>query len=181
MENKIESHTAKGRSAMLRFSSTIIGVAAASFAVSVHAQPTNEPLYDQVGQVISTYLTDFNDKRDAAAIAGLYTTDTVRVTPQGVASGREQVQTSYEGYFKLGFTHDDVSLDKVMPLGPSAIIAIGEYHTTGQGKNGPLDARGRWTTVWVRQGDAWRAILETIVANPPPTSAAPAASSAQQR
>lgn len=153
----------------------MVGLASPATAQSAH-----QSVRQEINRVISAYLADFS-KHDAAAIATLYTKDTVRVTPLGVSTGRHEVQERYQQLFKLGFNHDSVSLDKLLPVRRDAVIVIGEYHTTGKGKNGVLRANGHYAAVFVRRGRAWKVLPESVVPNAPKTSGTPKAASSPKR
>ena len=125
---------------------------------------------------VATYAEKFN-KQDFPGIAGLYTTDGVLVSPgaNAVKAGPQEIEQHYQNVSKSGINHLELTVDQVSPFGTDAAIAIGEYHYTGQGQNGPLKADGHWTGVDVREGGIWKIRLGTAVPNLPPAASSAAA------
>ncbi len=84
-----------------------------------------------------------------------------------VKSGAREIEQFYQGSFKAGINHDEITIDDVSPLGADTVIAMGEYRATGQGQNGAIKLEGHWTGVDVREGDTWKIRLLTAVPNAP--------------
>ncbi len=93
---------------------------------------------------------------DAAAMAGFYTEDGVVVTPDGWFSGRENIEKWYAYMFQRWHPTNSIRQnDQVTGVGNQA-WAIGRWWSTLQGQNGPVLARGFWSAIYVREGDAWK-------------------------
>lgn len=129
------------------------------------AQQVDQSTRQQIERKVAAE-AEYFEKHDAAGIAGLYTTGGVLVTQNAVKTGRHELEKHYIQLFKLGLNHEQARIEQVLPLGPNAVIVIGEYHVTGQGKNGPIKRGGHWTAVDVREGDIWKTRLTTAVPNP---------------
>jgi uncharacterized protein (TIGR02246 family) len=128
---------------------------------SASAQQVDQSMRQQIERFKATFAENYK-KHDAAGIARLYTRDGVLVTPGGVMTGQKEIEQHYAQLFILGI-NEKTTVNQFSPLGTNAAIAIGEYYATGQGKNGPIKAGGRWTAVYVREGGIWKARLVTAV------------------
>jgi uncharacterized protein (TIGR02246 family) len=140
--------------------------AAGSFATPVFAQQAD--LRQQIEQIVAAYTGNFN-KGDAAGVAGLYTKDGILVTPSAkiVKNGQQEITEHNQALMKLGYNHDEGTIDQVSPLGNDEAISVGEYHFTGQGQNGPIKSDGHWTALYVREGGQWKIRLLTALNDPP--------------
>jgi ketosteroid isomerase-like protein len=98
----------------------------------------------------------------------LCTADGVFVTPTGIASGRQEIETSYKKLFAQIAAKDFVSpVDQVQMLSGNTAIALG--HWTLQLPS----AQGYWTEVYELQGQDWNIRLHAHTITPPaapPTS-----------
>jgi uncharacterized protein (TIGR02246 family) len=153
---------------------------ATAFALSAFALQADQSTRQQIERVVATYADDFN-KHDAAGIAGHYTKDGMLVSPAAkiVKTGPQEIEQSYQGLFKMGMNHGQITVDQVFPLGTDSAIYLGEYHLTGEGQSGALKVDGHYTAVAVHESGTWKIRLATAFPNPPPapgsTAAAPTA------
>ena len=107
---------------------------------------------------LSGKLDDAYNNKDAEAVAALFTEDGVLVTPDGMVLGRQAIEKSYADTFQrlpiTGF------LSRQEPLQLSAIDnavwSVGEWLGTLQSETGPIIASGYWSSIYVREGDAWK-------------------------
>jgi ketosteroid isomerase-like protein len=120
----------------------------------------------QVVEKIASAYTDNINKQNPAGIAALYANGGMLVANMGPQADIAK----YEGAFKAGIDHDDITVDQVQPLGADALISSGEYHITGKSSSGaPTDIKGFWTGVDVREGGVWKIrMLAGIPKGPPP-------------
>ena len=96
------------------------------------------------------------DRLDAAAMAAFYTEDGVVVTPDGWFSGRENIEKWYAYMFQRWHPASSIRQnDQVTAVGNQA-WAVGRWWSTLQSRNGPVLARGFWSAIYVREGDAWK-------------------------
>jgi uncharacterized protein (TIGR02246 family) len=96
------------------------------------------------------------NRLDAAALAAFYTEDGVVVTPDGWFSGREAIEKWYEYTFQRWHPSNSVRQnDQVTGVGDQA-WAVGRWWSTLRSQNGPVLARGYWSAIYVREGDAWK-------------------------
>src|SRR5262249_30237495 len=134
-------------------------------AFSVPAVAADADLMQQVEKVGATFVENF-DKQNAAGIAALFATGGVHVTPVGPTT---DVANRYEGTFKAGFDHLEVTVDQVSPLGADLALGLGEYHMTRKNQSGkPLDVTGRWTAVYVLEGGTRKIRMLTALPKAPP-------------
>jgi uncharacterized protein (TIGR02246 family) len=93
---------------------------------------------------------------DAAAIAGFYSEDGMVVTPDGWFAGRENIEKWYAYMFRRWQPTNSIGqTEQVTAIGNQA-WAVGRWWSTLQGRNGPVLARGFWSAIYVREGDAWK-------------------------
>jgi uncharacterized protein (TIGR02246 family) len=96
------------------------------------------------------------NRLDAAAMAAFYTEDGVVVTPDGWFSGRENIEKWYAYMFQRWHPASSIRQnDQVTAVGNQA-WAVGRWWSTLQSQNGPVLARGFWSAIYVREGDAWK-------------------------
>jgi len=139
----------------------VVGIGSPSFAQS-NTRHDVEQLMEAYGGLF--------DKKDAAAVAALYTDDAVVVSPTSptmvVKTGRQEIQT-YLQYMLDHDYHIEGKVNSVAVLGDNAAIVLGEYHTIGiTGQGSPFDASGHWTALDVRDGNTWKIRLLTAVPTP---------------
>jgi ketosteroid isomerase-like protein len=133
-------------------------------ASSLPAAAAEKDLKQEMEKIASAYAESFN-KQDAAGIAALYATGGVHVNQAGPTT---DVAKRYEGAFKAGFNHNDLTVSQVWPLGNDAAISMGEYNLTGKNQSGaPIEAGGIWTAVDVREGGAWKIRMLSAIPKPP--------------
>lgn len=125
---------------------------------------SDQNLRAEVEKISALHVENFN-KQNPAGIAALYAKGAKLVNAAGVHTSAEE---NFQNAFKLGFNHQEVSVAEVTSVGADIAIGIGEYANSGQGQSGPLQVRGRWTAVYVRQDGAWKIRLLTAVPIPPP-------------
>jgi ketosteroid isomerase-like protein len=131
-------------------------------ALSVPAAAAD--LKQEVEKIGSAYAESFN-KQDAAAIAALYATGGVLVNQAGP---HPDIAEFYQGLFKTGFNHNEITVDQAWPLGTDTALALGEYRISGKNQNGePIEAAGRWTSVDVREGGNLKIRMLTAFPKPP--------------
>ena len=163
---------------------TLVGLAI-GFALPTFAQQTNTP-DPQLRQQIVALLEKFSEawnNNDAAALAALYTKDAVFCGGEGSGPhyGREAIEKHFAEGFKLfHFSNHIATADQYSPhaIGTAGneVWALGEWSMTIQSKNGgsPMQIKGHWGDIFVRDGNGWKARM--VVANnapPPPEPARP--------
>ena len=156
---------------------TLAGLAI-SFALPTFAQQTNTP-DPQLREQDVAFQKKFDEawnNNDAAALTALYTEDAVRVTPQGPIYGREAIQKQYVDLFqKIHFSNHLSTIDQNSPhsigTGGNEIWGNGQWSLTRQGQNGiPIEMKGYFSGILVREGDAWKIRLETWNVTPAPAA-----------
>jgi uncharacterized protein (TIGR02246 family) len=135
----------------------ISAIAAMGLATSASAQQVDQNTRQQIEKINAAFEEAYN-KQDAAGIAGAFAKDRVLIVVIGkhVYTGQQEIEQFYQGSFKAGFNHNEGVLKELTPFGADMVIAIGEYHVSGQGQNGPLKVDGHCSAVDVREGGVWK-------------------------
>jgi ketosteroid isomerase-like protein len=116
------------------------------------------------------------NNNDAAALAALFTEDAVLVTDTGPVYGRQAIEKWYAHAFQQWHYKSHVGkADQSSPhiIGPTGneIWSIGEWSETLQGKSGdPIQLKGYWSAITVREGDAWKYRMVTWNITSPPVT-----------
>jgi uncharacterized protein (TIGR02246 family) len=133
---------------------------------AVAQKPSEQQIRPAIERLLETWDTAAN-RKDAAAIASLYTEDAVRVTPRGISYGRAAIEKDLVETFKVTSNIAD-KVEKVQVVG-EVVLVTATWSATLQSNDGPIQARGSWGGVYVRDGDAWKTRLAVINrALPPP-------------
>ena len=91
----------------------------------------------------------------------------MRVMPRGISYGRAAIEKDLVESFKVTSNIAD-KVEKVQVVGEVALVS-GTWSATLQSKDGPIQARGYWGGVYVRDGDTWKTRLAIVNrALPPP-------------
>jgi ketosteroid isomerase-like protein len=137
---------------------------------------TPDPQLRQVADALTKKFNEAWDKNDAAALASLFTVDAVLVTDKGPIYGRDAIEKMYMDLFKQ--VHFSNHIGKPDQYAPHIIGTAGnemwwngEWTTTVKGENfGPVEAKGYWTSIVVREGSDWKDRMQIF--NVTPASAA---------
>jgi uncharacterized protein (TIGR02246 family) len=129
-------------------------------------QPSEQQVRLAIERLLETWDTAAN-RKDAATVAALYTEDATRVTPRGISNGRAAIEKDLVETFKVTSNIAD-KVEKVQVVG-EVVLVTATWTATLQGKDGPIQAKGFWGGVYVREGDAWKTRLAIVNrALPPP-------------
>jgi uncharacterized protein (TIGR02246 family) len=96
------------------------------------------------------------NRLDAAAMAAFYTEDGVVVTPDGWFSGRENIEKWYAYMFQRWHPASSICQNDQVTSVDNQAWAFGRWWSTLRSQNGPVLARGFWSAIYVREGDAWK-------------------------
>ena len=107
---------------------------------------------------LSGKLDDAYNNKDAEAAAALFTEDAVLVTPDGMVLGRQAIGKSFAETFQRWPITNFLSRQEPLQLNAidNAVWSVGEWWGTLQSQTGPVFAWGYWSTIYVREGDAWK-------------------------
>ncbi|OSI74977.1 DUF4440 domain-containing protein [Bradyrhizobium canariense] len=135
-----------------------------AFNTPALASDTNQNLKQEVEKIGAAYAESFN-KHDSAGIAGLFATGGMHVNPAGP---RTDIAEFYEGAFKAGLDHEEITVDQVWPLGGDTLLAMGQYRITGKNQSGaPIETGGIWTSTDIREGGKWKIRMLSAMPKPP--------------
>ena len=151
---------------------------AVGFAVPAFAQEKDTPdaQLRQQFEANDKKLDEAWNNNDAAAVAALFTEKAVLVTPKGPIYGREAIEKYYADLFqKEHFSGHLTNSDQNSPhsIGTTGNEAweIGEFSLTYQVEGGvPIQVKGYWSNISVRDGDSWRKQMVTYNITPAPTN-----------
>jgi ketosteroid isomerase-like protein len=137
-------------------------------------QPTPS---EQERQQLAAFVKKFDEAKndnDAAAMAALFTEDAIVVTDTGPIYGREAIEKSWADSFKqFRFSN---SLSRADQYSPHSIGTAGnerynsgEWSLTLQGQTGdPIQLKGFFSCIDIREGDTWKCRMQTWNITPPP-------------
>jgi len=115
-------------------------------------------------------LDEAYDKNDAAAVAVLFTEDGLFVAPDGMFSGRQDIESRHAETFQrspiidFNCSRERRHLDAI----DNAVWSAGQWASTSQSQTEPVFAWGCWTAIYVREGDAWKFRMLTLSEHPRP-------------
>jgi uncharacterized protein (TIGR02246 family) len=163
----------------IRLLLALVGLAI-GFAVPAFAQQkdTVDPQTIEQLDALTKKFMDFIDNNDAAAVTAVFTEDAIFVTPHGPVYGREAIEKFFADVFKrVHFSNHLAKADSnsIRFLGTAAneVWRNGEFSETDtpQGQTGgPMQIKGYWSAVEVREGDAWKHRMCTFNITPPPAA-----------
>jgi len=150
---------------------------AISFASPTFSQQTNTPDPQLRQQLINAKYKKYDEaynNNDAAAVAAFFTGDAVLVTDKGSVYGREAIEKHFADEFKkYHFSNHIGKPDQYSPhvigTGGNELWSSGEWSLTLKGQNfGPVELKGHWAEIYVRDGDAWKVRMQIWNITPPP-------------
>jgi uncharacterized protein (TIGR02246 family) len=105
------------------------------------------------------------NKNDAAALAALFTEDAIYVAPEGVfggqLGGRQAIEKAFVDVFQRHPTNFISEANQLNAIGNDA-WAVGQWWCTLESQNGAVFARGYWSALYLREGDAWKILMLTL-------------------
>jgi ketosteroid isomerase-like protein len=145
------------------FALLIFVVSATSFnGFAQQINPTTDPQITQKIRALSRAFDTAVNNNDAIALAALFTEDAVLVSDRGPIHGRSAIENWYSGVFAVWHPRDHIGTPDgndphVSGVSGDEAWETGEWFEIEQGKPGrPIQSRGYWSTVYVRQGVDWK-------------------------
>lgn len=155
----------------------LVGLAI-NFALPTFAQQ-KDTIASQIDEQVTKKFDEAFNNGDAAALAALFTQDAVWVTPQGPVVGREAIQQRFAGLFQQGhysnhLNQDDPGCPHLIGTAGNEVWRTGEWSFSLQGKSGgPIQLKGYWGGINVREGETWKIRMLTFNVTPPPAAVPP--------
>jgi hypothetical protein len=118
---------------------------------------------DEFGD-IHRKLDEAYNKNDAAAVAALFTEDALFVAPDGMFSGRQDIENKHADKFNRSpITTFNSGLQRGHPNPiDNAVWQAGQWTSTFQSQAEPASASGFWTAIYVHEGEALKIHLFTL-------------------
>jgi ketosteroid isomerase-like protein len=144
---------------------------AISFALPTLAQ-TIDPQLRAAAEAIDKTFDDSQNGGNPAPIIAVFSKDGVVVTNVGPISGQEAITKYYTDLFKVvKFSNCVTKTDPGYPrlFAGKQMWATGEWSNTIKGDNwGPIDQKGYFANILVREGGDWKVRLDIFNVTPPP-------------
>src|SRR4029077_2044418 len=87
--------------------------------------------------------------------------------PDGIFSGRQAIEKRYEDTFqRRPFTLFNDLRDCHLNAIDNAVWSFGEWGGTLQDQTGPVFVKGYFSSIYVREGDAWKIRMLTLTEHP---------------
>ena len=147
-----------------------------SLPCSAQSRDTADPqvatkLVSFYGSALSSRYEDALNRKDATALATLFTEDAVQVTPEGMFFGREAIRRRFADLFQRQHsTNFFGARDRLNAIGDD-LWAVGQWWSLLQGQTGPIQVGGYWSQIYVREGDTWK--IRMSIFNSTPLKTAP--------
>jgi ketosteroid isomerase-like protein len=158
----------------MRLLLAFVGLAIALTAPTLAQQ--KDTIDSQIAEQVTKKIDEGFNNGDTAAVGALFTEDAVFVTPQGPIFGREAIEKLFAGMFQQGhysnhLNKDDQGSPHMIGTAGNEVWRTGEWSFTLQGKSGdPLQLKGYWGAINVREGDTWKIRMLTFNVTPPPAA-----------
>lgn len=149
-----------------------VAAIALSLALPASAKSVSQQTQTEINELVTAYEAQFNE-HDVAGVAALFTADAMLVSSTapslGVVVGNgQQALTQYlDAQFQKGAHLDSFTEGQVEEARHNVVLAIGQWHATGNSPGGHYDLTGHWTAVVVRLGHHWRIRMLTAFPSPP--------------
>ena len=113
-------------------------------------------------------LDEAYNKNDAAAVAAFFTEDALLVEPDGMFSGRQNIERRYADTFQRSpIISFNCSFERrYLNAIDNAVWAAGQWTSAFQSQSGSVFAMGYWSAIFVREGDTWKIRMWTINQTP---------------
>jgi uncharacterized protein (TIGR02246 family) len=137
-----------------------IGLALRAFALSGSLAGDAKALDEFMA--LGMKVSEAYNTNDAAALAALFTEDAIYVAPEGVFVGRQAIEKAFVDVFQRWHPTNFMSEgNKLNAIGNDA-WAVGQWWCTLESQNGAVFARGYWSALYLREGDAWKILMLTL-------------------
>jgi ketosteroid isomerase-like protein len=108
------------------------------------------------------------NQNNASAVAALFTEDAVLIAPDGLFYGRQVIEKRYANIFqRWPITTLSEQRNQLNAI-DNAVWSAGEWWSTLQGEAGPKFEGGYWSAIYVRDGNAWKIRMLSIIEHPIP-------------
>lgn len=120
------------------------------------------PVIEALGRQFEATL----QRKDAAALARMYTADAVLMPPgAGEVRGQEAIRQAWEGLLQLGI--ESVQL-RMFDLTPAGEMLVEAGHATVHGPGGAVVDEGKYLVVWKQDSGTWKLYRDIWNSSRPP-------------
>lgn len=151
------------RSMLIGIAGATVVMLAAGAARPEAMDPTTSPFAAVGKQYVEAY-----NRKNAAAVAALFTDDAVRVNAQGIIRGREAIHNATQAALDAGGRDLNLQYHETHVDGNTGwSVAEANFQVRGQdGKD--LPAHVLATSFWIQSGGVWKIRAQSLVNAPPP-------------
>jgi uncharacterized protein (TIGR02246 family) len=148
-----------------------------SLPCSAQSKDTADPqvankLVSFYGSALTEQFDEALNRKDATALAALFTEDAVEVTPDGIFVGREAIRQRFADLFLRQQTGNYFGTREQLNAIGDDLWAVGKWWALRQSQNGPKQIGGYWSNIYVHEGNAWKIRMSTFNTTPLKTAAA---------
>ena len=124
--------------------------------------PRTDPQITVKIRALSRAYDDAVNNNDVVTLAALFTEDAVLVSDRGPIHGRLAIENWYSGVFAVWHPSSHLGIPDgndphVSCVSGDEAWETGEWSEIEHGKGGrPIQSRGYWSTVYIRQGVDWK-------------------------
>jgi ketosteroid isomerase-like protein len=147
---------------MLMRSVASISALAIILAVPACAEALSEQDARKIAENWNNEFYAIAHKKDAAGIANMYTADAVQIRPDGIFSGRAEIEKLKAGDYTSG-SDDSGEIQRVKAYDDGSVLLVGLYTFS----MGSKKIHGYWANVLVQDAGSWKARLEVDNEIPP--------------
>jgi ketosteroid isomerase-like protein len=129
----------------------------AVLATTNHARSAEQNRVDDVFSDVQTHFTEAYNRKDADAMAAIFTGNGIRVTPGGIFEGRDAIRRNLQDVLNMGL-HDYTVRRTISRSEGGFVFNAGEW----QAKLGDQPLHGYYTAILTREGDQAKIMEETV-------------------
>jgi ketosteroid isomerase-like protein len=132
-------------------------VVCAMLATTNRAGTAEQNRADDAFADVQTHFAEAYNRKDADAMAAIFTENGIRVTPSGIFQGRDAIRRNLQDVLNMGL-HDYTVRRTVSRSEGGFVFNAGEW----QAKLGDQPLRGYYTAILTREGDQAKIMEETV-------------------
>jgi ketosteroid isomerase-like protein len=139
----------------------LLSIAVIASALPAAAQQNSTQDFKSAAAEIIVERTKLYNQKDAAGIAGQFTSDAVFVEllPRlNVVHGKAEIQKHYQQLFEAGAANFDQKITEAEPSGNATGMIAGDYSVVANGKT----ITGHWFEILRQEAGTWKATIHVF-------------------